>query len=64
MEVMPLNDFTALLMTSDGIHETLADEQIESVLNRAQSPEEACRLLCDTAQMLGSRDDLTAMLVY
>lgn len=64
LEVMPLNDFTALLMTSDGIHETLTDEQIESVLNRAQSPEEACRLLCDTAQMLGSRDDLTAMLVY
>lgn len=64
LEVTPLEDFTALLMTSDGIHETLADEQIESVLSRASSPEEACKLLCDTAQMLGSCDDLTAMLVY
>lgn len=64
LEVAPLEDFTALLFTSDGIHDALQDEQIESVLNRAGSPEEACRLLCDTAQMLGSRDDMTAMLVY
>lgn len=64
LEVLPLADFTALLFTSDGIHDTLRDEQIESVLSRADSPEEACRLLCDTAQMLGARDDMTAMLVY
>lgn len=64
LEVLPLGDFTALLMTSDGIHDSLRDEQIESVLSRASSPEEACRLLCDTAHMLGSRDDMTAMLVY
>lgn len=64
LEVLPLQSFTALLMTSDGIHDTLRDEQIESVLNRAASPEEACRLLCDTAQMLGGRDDMTAMLLY
>lgn len=64
LEVAPLADFSALLLTSDGVHDALSDAQLESVLSRADSPEQACRLLCDSAQMLGSRDDLTAALVY
>lgn len=64
LEVKPLSDFSALLLTSDGVHDALSDAQIESVLSRASSPEEACRLLCDSAQLLGARDDLTAALVY
>lgn len=64
LEVAPLSDFSALLLTSDGVHDALSDAQIESVLSRADSPEQACRLLCDSAQMLGARDDLTAVLVY
>lgn len=64
LEILPLEDFTALLMTSDGIHDILDDGQIETVLSHADSPAAACRLLCDSAQDMGSRDDLTAALIF
>lgn len=63
LEVAPLEDFSALMLTSDGVHEALSDEQMESILNRADTPEAACHMLCDAAQLLGSRDDMTVAII-
>ena len=64
LEIIPLYDFTVLLITSDGIHEFLTTEQMEEIINHVPTPDGLCRRLCDLAEKLGSADDMSVALIY
>jgi hypothetical protein len=51
-----------LLMSTDGFHDCLKDDDL-SVLSKSENPDRALERLADTAVARGSRDDLTALLI-
>lgn len=51
-----------LLLCSDGLNEHLADEEIAEVLAHAETPDEACAALVETAVERGGRDNVTVVI--
>jgi serine/threonine protein phosphatase PrpC len=55
---------TILLMSSDGLHGVITDDQIQSILNgNSGSLEEICRQLIRAAHQAGSPDNVTVLLI-
>ncbi len=53
-----------LLACCDGLWEMVRNPQIESVLNTAPDPQNACQQLIDLANENGGEDNITAVIVY
>jgi PPM family protein phosphatase len=51
------------LLSTDGLHETLADKQMETILRQHPSLKEAAIQLIETAKKEGSTDNITLILV-
>jgi protein phosphatase len=51
------------LMCSDGLSDLLTMQEIESILVRASSPQEATEILVATANLKGGQDNITVVLV-
>jgi PPM family protein phosphatase len=55
---------TLMLLSSDGLHGVIADEEIERILgNGAPTLEEKCRMLVGAANDAGSPDNVTVVLI-
>jgi len=55
---------TLILLSSDGLHGVIGDEEIERILNNNKvTMEEQCRRLIDAANDAGSPDNVTVVLV-
>jgi len=52
-----------ILLCSDGLHSELDDEGILSIVHAAGGPSQACRELVGTANRLGGRDNITAVVI-
>lgn len=63
LSVTPLSDFSILLMTSDGIHEHVAIDELEDILNTESSGVAKCEAIFDCALSAGSTDDMSVVLV-
>lgn len=56
-----LEDGDQLLLCTDGLSDMVNDEEIEVVLNTANSAKSACRSLVDLALSAGGRDNITVI---
>ncbi len=52
-----------LLLCSDGLTGMLSDEQLVALLNPRSAPEVVCRNLVSTANELGGKDNITAVVI-
>ena len=62
LTVARCNNFSSLLLTSDGIHDYVDIDHLESILNGDAAGEEKCMQILSLAQAAGSKDDLTVIL--
>ncbi len=53
-----------ILLCSDGLNDGLADPQIQKLLKSASDPDSAVQTLVNAALEAGSRDNVTAMVVF
>jgi protein phosphatase len=60
---MPIKPRERLLFCSDGLWGSLADEEINQILQRNLDPEATCYELAHAARSNGSQDDITIVLV-
>jgi protein phosphatase len=61
-ETLETGDF--LLLCTDGLWEMVQDEKLISrIIEAAESPEKACRLLVDTANVAGGEDNIGVVVV-
>ena len=58
-----LGDNESLLLCSDGLWDTLGDEEILSLVKAAATPSAACQALVDTCNAKGARDNIAAVLI-
>lgn len=52
-----------LMLCSDGLFKSLADEQLAAILASEPDPERACRTLTSAARAAGERDDVSVIVV-
>lgn len=62
LTVARCNNFSSLLLTSDGIHDYVDIDHLESILNGDAAGEEKCMQILSLAQAAGSKDDMTVIL--
>ena len=62
LTVARCNNFSSLLLTTDGIHDYVDIDHLESILNEDAAGEEKCLQILSLAQAAGSKDDLTVIL--
>jgi len=58
-----LTDDESLLLCSDGLWNTLGDEEIIRIVRTAATPKAACQALVDACKLKGARDNIAAVLV-
>lgn len=63
LQILPVNPVRTLLLTSDGIHEHVGIDDLEDILNSDISDDEKCGAIMEAAQIAGSTDDMTAVLI-
>lgn len=56
-------DDDTLLLCSDGLHSMISDIEIETILQKGDSPEKICEMLMDAARAAGGNDNITAVVV-
>lgn len=61
--VHALRQHDRFLLCSDGVHGTLSDEQIHSILEERAAPEDGVQRLIESALQDGSQDNVTALIV-
>ena len=61
--IVPVNSVNLLLITSDGIHEYVSIDDLEDILNSDIPDDEKCSAIQEAAQLAGSTDDMTAVLI-
>ena len=63
IEYIPVEKYSMLLMTSDGIHDTLSIDEMEDAIEEGGDWMSAVCMLIDKAKAKGSTDDCTAIIV-
>ena len=63
LQILPVNPVRTLLLTSDGIHEYVDIDDLENILNSDIPDGEKCGAIMKAAQIAGSTDDMTAVLI-
>ena len=63
LQILPLSDSKIFLLTSDGIHDYVSQDDMEEILNADLSGEEKCEELIKRALNAGSKDDMSAVLI-
>ena len=63
IEDIPVDTYSMLLMTSDGIHDTLSIDEMEDAIEEGGDWMSAICVLIDKAKAKGSTDDCTAIIV-
>jgi serine/threonine protein phosphatase PrpC len=58
-----LENNESLLLCSDGLWNTLGDEEIIHIVRKAATPQAACQALVDACNAKGARDNIAAVLV-
>ncbi len=58
-----LKERDALLICTDGLHDLLTHEEIESTMAASQSPEDAARALVDKAVQAGGTDNISVIVI-
>jgi protein phosphatase len=58
-----LEDNESLLLCSDGLWDTLGDEEIIDIVRKAATPQAACQAMVDACNAKGARDNIAAVLV-
>jgi PPM family protein phosphatase len=53
----------SILLCSDGLWDTLSDQEIWEIVQKAGTPSDACQALIDTCNERGARDNIAAVLV-
>ncbi len=61
---LPLTEGSRIILCSDGITKTVADEHIEEVLRECESPAEVVKQLIDMANRAGGPDNSTVVTVF
>lgn len=61
--VSELEDFSQMILTSDGVHEYVEIDLLEDILNSDFSGEDKCKYILDAALAAGSEDDMTVILI-
>ena len=61
-ELTDLTDDTVIIICSDGVSNVLEDAQILT-LARENEPKAAAKILCEKSKELGSKDDITAIVI-
>ena len=59
----PLSSGSCLLLCSDGLSGSVADEEIARIISLATTPQEACQQLIKAANSAGGPDNITAILI-
>lgn len=54
---------TEILLSTDGLHGVLTDEEIQAILSEAGTLEDRCRKLIETTRAKGAPDNVTVILV-
>lgn len=57
-----ISGYSAVLLCSDGLTNSISDEEIRSIVKRRKAPEEKVRALIDAANRRGGADNITAVL--
>lgn len=63
-QTVGLQDGDRVLLCSDGLNKEIPDEQITRLLQEAPDPEKAVKVLVDTANQRGGRDNITALVLF
>ncbi|MEM7115446.1 MAG: Stp1/IreP family PP2C-type Ser/Thr phosphatase [Chloroflexota bacterium] len=63
MQQLTLAPDDCILLCSDGLNGMITDETIAQIVQRAASPQAACRTLIEAANLAGGDDNVTAVLV-
>jgi len=58
-----LENGESLLLCSDGLWDTLGDEEIIDIVRKADTPHAACQALVDACNVKGAQDNIAAVLV-
>ena len=62
LSVTKCKGFSSLLLTSDGVHDYVDIDQLESILNDESTGQEKCDQILAVALAAGSEDDMTVIL--
>lgn len=63
LQILPVNIAKLLLITSDGIHEYVSIDDLENIINSDIPNDRKCSAIHEAAQIAGSKDDMTAVLI-
>jgi serine/threonine protein phosphatase PrpC len=63
MARMSLLQDAALVLCSDGIHQTLSDDEIARIVRQANPPQAACDALVAAANAQGGKDNMSVVVV-
>lgn len=63
IEELALQDQDLLMLSCDGLTDSLQDSQVEELLNRDDDLDTICRQLVDAANQAGGRDNITVVLL-
>ena len=63
LSVTPFQDFSVMLLTSDGIHDHVSLDELERLLTSDATELEKCSNMVDAAKNVGSTDDLSAVII-
>ena len=64
LEVTPLEIKGMIILTSDGVHDYVEIDILESIMLKGANPAIMCRAMLDAAVAAGSRDDLSVVMLY
>jgi protein phosphatase len=59
----PWDPDSCLLLCSDGLTDMLTDDGITAIVNRSDSPQQACDLLVEAANEMGGTDNISVIIV-
>ena len=63
LSISPLPAFNRLLLTSDGIHEYISIDDMETILNDSTPEGDKCKRIVQYARRNGSKDDMTVVII-
>ncbi len=59
----PWDNCSCLLLCSDGLTDMVPEDQIEAIVNRSDTPQQACDRLVEAANEMGGTDNISVIIV-
>lgn len=63
LSILEVNEFNTMILTSDGVHDFVSLDELESLLTAGTAGIDICNNILHTAVRAGSKDDMSAIII-